>query len=306
MKHPTRAFKFLPYILLILLLPTVTYAFDDDSTDDTRSLLEIRTICENGKTIINTDIHRSSCQGDDVYLNQLRTKLIKNGTVITSEKILDFKIARNGNLYYRTKFEPYLYNEEGQLNSNGGIVTLFLVSSNGDVVYLNDRGDVFKNGAQLKRGAAKVPVTFVEIGFLGERISLVENPIVSRNGKAVYINDSGHLYVDGNRINSKVGNVVALRLNSEGDVYYIDDNNRLYRNTEKLFDGRFRILEFQLSNEGQVAYLTDAISNNLYLEDKVLPAGSQEVINFNFNSSGEVIYEDKLGRLWKDGQQIGR
>ncbi len=296
---------FFAFWFCILFLANPVFSFDDDSTDDTRSLLEIRTICNNGRTVIDSDLNRSSCQGDNAYLNQLQSALFKNDKELIHKDILDFKIARNGNVFYRTEIGPYLYSEQGQLNSNGSIVTLFLVSSSGDVVYLNDRGDIFKNGVELNRGPARIPVRFAKIRFLGERIILFQNPVVSRNGKAIYINDAGQLLVDGNRIDPKTGNVVALRLNSEGDVYFIDDNNRLYRNTQRLFDGRFRILEFQLSNTGQVAYLTDAISNNLFLEDQVLSAGSQKVVRFNFDSSGDIIYQDELGRLWKNGQQIG-
>jgi|GEM_PF-692156 len=292
--------------ILIFFLPQMASAFDDDSTDDTRSLLEIRTICHDGKTILDTDIHRSSCRGDDVYFNQLETGLFKNGAEVTHDKILDFKVARNGNLYYRTEFGPYLYNEKGQINSNGSAVILFLVSSSGDVVALTDQGDIFKNGIKLDRGAARVPVTFAKIKFLSKQITLIENPIVSRNGKVVYLNGAGHLYSDGKRINSTVSHVVALKLNSTGDVYFIDDNNRLYRNTHKLFGGRFNILEFQLTSKGQVVYLTDSISRNLFLEDKVLSSGSQKVVSFSFNSSGEIIYQDELGRLWKSGRRIGR
>lgn len=292
-------------LLAILWLAHPVFSFDDDSTDDTRSLLEIRTICENGRTIIDSGLNRSSCEGDDVYLNQLQSALFKNGKELIHKEILDFKIARNGKVYYRTEIGPYLYDEQGQMNSNGSVVTLFLVSSSGDVVYLNDHGDIFKNGVELNRGPARIPLRFAKIRFLGERIILFQNPVVSRNGKAIYINDAGQLLVDGNRIDPKTGNVVALRLNSEGDVYFIDDNNRLYRNTERLFDGRFRILEFQLSNAGQVAYLTDGISNNLFLEGQVLSAGSAKVVSFSFNSSGEIIYQDDLGRLWKNGQRIG-
>ena len=297
------AITFLLHVLFFL--PAVAPAFDDDSTDDSRSLLEIRTICENGRSVIDTDINHASCRGDDVYLNQLRTALLKNGVEIIREDILDFKVSRNGNLYYRTKIGPYLYNEQGQMNSNGGIVVLFLVSSSGDVVYLNDRGDVFKNGTKLYGGAAKVSALFSDIEFLGKRVTLIDNPLVARNGKAIYINDDGHLYVDGDRISPNVSHIVAIKLNSDGDVYYIDDNNRIYRNKTKIFDGKFKILEFQITNKGQVAYFTNAISRNMFLDSQVLPSGSQQVVRFSFNSLGEIIYEDKLGRLWKNGQRIG-
>ncbi len=295
----------LALIVLALALPAPASGFDDDSTDDTRSLLEIRTICDNGLTVLDTDLNKSSCAGDDVYLNQLESGLFKNGEEITHERILDFKVARNGAVYYLTEIGPYLYDEGGRLNSNGGTVILFLVSSSGDVVYLNDRGDVFKNGQELNRGSSRVLIESVEITFLKERSDLILNPAVSRNGKAIYINDGGQLYVEGERVNPLASNnILAFKINSTGDVYYLDDQNRLFRNKVRLYDGRFRVIEFQLSNIGEVAFLTDGISKNLYQEGRPLSAGASRVVSFRFNSRGEIVYQDALGRTWKNGSRI--
>ncbi|MFQ5451225.1 MAG: hypothetical protein ACE5E9_11400 [Nitrospinaceae bacterium] len=291
--------------LLPAFFPPALGAFDDDSTDDTRSLVEIRTICGNGRTVFDSVTNRSSCQGDDVYLNQLQTSLFKNEVELIHQNILDFKVARNGNVYYRTRIGPYLYNEKGRLDSNGGPVTLYLASSSGDVIYLNARGDIFKNGKELNRGPAPVRVKEADIFFQGRRFPLVQNPAVSRNGKAVYLNTAGHLFVEGIRINPIVSNVIAFKLNSRGDVYFLDDNHRLYRNSYQLFDGRFNILEFQLSNRGQVAYLTNSISNNLFLENQVMPAGAHRVVSFRFNSRGDIVYQDELGRIWRNGVPMG-
>ncbi len=297
----------LALLLLLAFSALPAFAFDDDSTDDTRSLLEIRTICGNGRTVLDTDLNKFSCAGDEVYLNQLESGLFKNGEEITHERVLDFKVSRGGAVYYLTEIGPYLHDEGGRLNSNGGTVVLFLVSSSGDVVYLNDRGDVFKNGREINRGPARVRIESVEISFLSERIDLILNPAVARNGKAIYINEGGQLFVDGDRINPLTSNnLLAFKINSTGDVYYLDDQNRLFRNKVRLFDGRFRVIEFQLSNVGEVAYLTDGISKNLYLEDHPLSAGATRVVSFRFNSRGEIVYQDALGRTWKNGRRLDR
>ena len=297
---------FLPAMLLLLLVASPGFAFDDDSRDDTRSLVEIRTLCANGRQVTDSPDVKMSCAGDTVYVNRRNTGLFKNEVRLNHQPIRDFKVARDGRVYYRTEIGPYLYDENGPLGSNQGTVLLYLLSSLGDVVYLNSEGEIFKNGRELDRGAGRVPLVLSKVQIEGQTVALAKNPVVSTNGRAIYQNDTGFLYVDGDRQNIKVRHIRLLLVNSTGDVYYVDDGQRLFRNSEKLFDGRFTLLDVQLSPRGQVAYLTDQTANNLFFEDRVLGAGAHRVVSFNFNSAGEVIYQDSLGRLWEDGHQLTR
>lgn len=296
-------------LMMALFLPVMTapaLAFDDDSRDDTRSPVEIQTICASGRTVTDSADVKTSCEGDTVYVNRRNTGLFKNETRLNRQPILDFKVARDGRVYYRTKIGPYLYDEQGLLASHQGSVPLYLVSSSGDVVYLNSEGEIFKNGRELERDAGRVPLVLNKFRGDGRTVPLPLNPVVSPNGRAIYQNDTGFLYVDGERLNPKVTRVRRFLVNSTGDVYYLDDADRLYRNRKKLFDGRFRVIDVQLSPTGQVAYLTDQTANNLFFEDRVLSAGSRRVVSFSFNTAGEVLYQDSLGRLWMDGRQLTR
>jgi len=293
-------------LLLLALWASPVRAFDDDSRDDTRSLVEIRNFCASGLRVTDSPDFKTSCAGDTVYINRQNTGLFKNEVRLNRQPILDFKVARDGRVYYRTEIGPYLHDERGRLDSARGTVPLYLVSSSGDVVYLNGEGEIFKNGHQLERGAGRVPLVSGEVEVEGLRVPRAKNPLVSSNGLAIYQNDTGFLYVDGERQNIKVTDIRLLLVNSSGDVYYVDDAHRLYRNTEKLFDGRFDLVDVQMSPRGQVAYLTSQPANNLFFEDQVLGAGAQRVVSFSFNSAGEVLYRDSLGRLWKDGRQLTR
>lgn len=298
------------FILLILAIllgsPPPVLAFDDDSTDDSRSLLEVRTICDDGRNVIDTQTHKSSCQNDDVYVTRRRTALFKNGVKIARELILDFKISRGGRVYYRTEAGPFLYNENGKLNSHGGRVLFYLVASSGDVIYMNEDGDLFKNGTELDRGPARITVKETKANILGLLTPLFLNPVISRNGKAVYVNQVGRLFVDGKRINPRVSQVRTFKLNSTGDVYYIDDAGKLYRNKKRLFDGSSNILEFQLNNQGEVVYLTNLPTKNLFFEDRVMAAGAHRIVRFGFNANGDVLYTDDIDRLWIKGRLIAK
>ena len=289
-----------------LVLPPSLPAFDDDSRDDTKPLSLLKTICFNGHRIIDTERSKSSCQGDHAFISIRNTGLFKHENRLAHKPILDFKISRGGRVYYRTEIGPYLYDEKGQLNSGQGAVVIYLVATSGDVVYLNSSGEIFKNGFTLKQGAANVVLKHSEIILDGRRSRRVQNPVVSRGGKAIYQNDSGYLYVDGRRLNHKVTDVRSFRVNSTGDVYYSDGQNRLYRNSKKLYDGKFTLLNFQLSPLGQVAYLVNKSSKNLFLEGRAWAAGSRQIVKFHFNNAGDIFYRDDMDRLWKNGKAISR
>ncbi|MEE9259312.1 MAG: hypothetical protein V3U37_07185 [Nitrospinaceae bacterium] len=293
------------YSFIFIVSPS-TWAFDDNSTDHTRSLTEIRTICESGATVTDGVRAHFSCSGEDVYVNRHQSTLYKNGTPIANQNILDFKISRNGRVYYRTRDGGFLYDENGKLESNGEPVTLYLVATTGDVVYLNERGEIFKNGAPLKHGPSFLRIIKKMKSIDGKTKTLIVSPVVSRNGLAVFLDKGDNLYVDGKRMNPRTSRVTSFKINSTGDVYYVDKNNRLFRNTGQLFDGKFRVLDFQLSPAGEAAYLTKNPANNLFLENQVLSAGARRVVEFHFNSSGEVFYRDEDGGLWKNGRQISK
>ncbi len=279
-------------------------AFDDDSRDDTRSPEEVRTRCENGRTVTDSQEIKTSCAGDTVYTNRHNTGLFKNEARLNRQPIRDFKVARDGRVYYLSELGPYLYDENGPLNSHRAPVVVYLVASSGDVVYLNSAGEIFKNGAALESGAGRVPLAF-ERDRSG-RHGPPRNPLVSANGRAIYRDDSGFLYVDGERLAEQVKRIRHLLVNTAGDVYFTDDAGRLYRNRERLFDGRFSLIDVQLSPTGEVAYLTDQTANNLFLGNRALGAGSRRVVSFSFTSDGDILYRDSLGRLWQDGRQITR
>lgn len=277
-----------------------TFAFNDDSTDHSLQPNTIRAYCDNGKTITDSDHVRFSCNGDEVYIDQIMHYLHKNGKQLSKQPVSDFKVSRNGKVYYRTQINNYIYDENGRLDSGADGVMLYLVASTGDVVYLNSGGQLFKNGNRLTHGPFSVPVK--EDNTLFQRI--VRNPTVSKNGQAVYTNSNGDLFADSNQMNSPASKTQSFKLNSSGDVYFLDGDNRLFRNTTELYDGHFAIIDFQLNANGEVAYLTNSSVKNLFMEGRALNSGANRVVSFSFNSNGEIIYQDSSGRLWKEGTLI--
>jgi len=289
--------------LLIFLSPAL--AFDDDSRDDTRSAI-LNTLCENGQVLNDTSALKSSCQGDVVYLRNQNAVLIKNEKTISRIPVLDFKVSRNGKVYYRTRNGPFLSDESGKLESLGGAVIIYLVSSQGDVVYLNDQGIIFKNGRPLNQNQGRVRYQIIEVPSIGQKKSFAPNLAVTRNGRAIYINDMGLLYIDQVLMSPHTARVLKFKVDSQATVFYLDDLGRLFKNKIKVIQKRVRVKSFKLNSQGQVAYLTDGTSKNLYFEDRNLSAGSQRVLDFSFTGTGEVIYRDARRRLWKMGQLISQ
>ena len=72
-------------------------------------------------------------------------------------------------MYYRTRNGPFLSDESGKLNSLGGAVIIYLVPANGDVVYLNDQGIVFKNGKPLNQNQGRVLYQIREASSIGQK-----------------------------------------------------------------------------------------------------------------------------------------
>jgi hypothetical protein len=205
-------------------------------------------------------------------------------------------------VYYRTQNDPFLSDESGKLNSLGGAVIIYLVSENGDVVYLNDQGIIFKNGAPLNQNQGKVIYQIRKTS--GQKIFVAPNIAITRNGRAIYINDMGMLYVDQMPMSSHTAKVLEFKVDSQATVFYLDDLGRLFKNKIKILQKPVKVKTFKLNARGQIAYLTDGASKNLYFEDQNLSAGSHRVLDFSFTGSGEVIYKDDKDRLWKMGQLI--
>ena len=95
-------------------------------------------------------------------------------------------------------------------------------------------------------------------------------------------------------------------MNSHGDVFILDKAGRLFYNRKLLIDGRSAVKDYRISPKGELAFLTGSIANNLIFNGKTLSAGGQRVVSFHFTAEGEVIYEDALGRIWKDGKTINK
>ena len=167
MRFPSFSIYPISYLLLLTIISPVL-AFNDDSRDDTRSAIS-NTLCENNQVLNDTPTLKSSCMGDIVYLQNHNAILIKNDKAISHFPVLDFKVSRNGKVYYRTRNSSFLSDESGKLNSLGGAVIIYLVSENGDVVYLNEQGIVFKNGKPLNQNQGRVLYQIREAPSIGQK-----------------------------------------------------------------------------------------------------------------------------------------
>lgn len=293
------------FLLALLVFISPAHAFDDDSRDDTRSS-SISTICKNNQVSNDNSTLKSSCLGDIVYLQNRNAVLVKNKKIISQIPVLDFKVSRNGKVYYRTRNGPFLYNESGKLNSLGGAVIVYLVSPLGDIVYLNDKGVVFKNGAPLNHNQGRVVILVRDEAFSNQLTFSAPSLAISRTGQAIYINDMGRLYVDQVSMSPHTAKVIEFKVDSEASVFFLDDLGRLYKNRTKLFHKPVKVKSFRLNSRGQIAYLTDGNSRNLYFKNQNLSAGALRILSFNFTGTGEVIYKDENGRLWKMGRLLDR
>ncbi len=291
-----------PWItLFILIIVSQSQAFNDDSKDDTRSS-RFNSICENYQVLNDTPTLKFSCLGDVVHLENRNSTLIKNGITIARLPILDFKVSRNGKVYYRSQNGPFLLNESGQLNSLAGAVRIYLVSTDGNIVYINDQGIVFKNGEPLNNKHGRVSLQIKEES--GGNSFTSPNLAVSRNGQAIFVNAMGQLYVNKIKMSPRTTKVKLFKVDKDANVYFLDDLGRLYRNQNVISQKPAKVKEFKLNAQGQIAYLTDGNSKNLFFENLNLTAGSHRITGFSFTGTGEVIYRDDKGRFWKMGKLI--
>lgn len=128
------------------------------------------------------------------------------------------------------------------------------------------------------------------------------NTTLLKNGRAIYVNSRGLLYVDQIPMSPHTAKVLEFKVDSQATVFYLDNLGRLYKT--KMVRKPARVKSFKLNVRGQLAYLTDGASRNLYFEDRNLSAGSHQIKDFSFTGTGEVVYRDAIGRLWKMGQLI--
>jgi len=290
--------------------PSVLLAFDDDSTVDLRFFDKGR--CKNG-TNLNEDSRSSrfACDHTEAFVDS-RGYLYKNEKKISNNRVIDFKLSRGGKVFYRKQIDSQrvdkkkslvsakLYSEKGLLYSGAGGVLLYLVSYDGDVVYLNENYEIFKNGKRLKAGAFKVPILRSR-GDRGRRVS----PKVSIRGTAIYINDRGDLYKEGVRLNPVSAKVKTFLIDLQDNVYYLDSEARLFKNRRKIYGGPHKVVVWKLRYGGGVGFLVDHSKDNLIFKGRKYSAGASRIVSFRFNRSGHLIYRDDRGRRWNNGRQTG-
>ena len=107
-------------------------------------------------------------------------------------------------------------------------MVIYLVSTRGDVVYLNDQGVVFKNGHPLNKTHGKVLFQIKKTS--GGRFFSAPDLAISRKGQAIYITDMGQLYVDQVQMSAHTAKVLNFKVDSKTTVFYLDDLGRLIRN----------------------------------------------------------------------------
>lgn len=290
--------------------PSVLLAFDDDSTIDLRFFDKGR--CKNG-TNLNEDSGRSrfACDHTEAFVDS-RDYLYKNDKKISNNKIIDFKLSRGGKVFYRKQIDSQrvdkkkslvsakLYSEKGLLYSGAGGVLLYLVSYDGDVIYLNENYEIFKNGKPLNAGAFKVPI----LRSRGDRGRII-SPKVSFKGTPIYINANGDLYKEGVRLNPVSAKVKTFLIDLKDNVYYVDSEARLFKNRRKIYGGPHKVVVWKLRYGGGVGFLVDHGKDNLIFQGRKYSAGASRIVSFRFNRSGNLIYRDDRNRRWNNGRQTG-
>ena len=182
--------KFLIIIFALIFFASTSHGYNDDSYDDTALWESVNGNCIGGRVVVDTKNIRFSCTRDEVRLVPKTKRLYKNNIQFRADDIKDFKVSRNGKVFFRDR-DGYLYDERGKLVNLGSRVTLYLVSTSGDLVYLDQRGDLFKNGQQLASNEV-IHKAFKTVRYVNGRRLRIErgvtiNPAISRNGSAVYI-----------------------------------------------------------------------------------------------------------------------
>jgi len=299
--------------LMIFVSPS--YAYNDDSYDEKALWESINGKCIGGRIVKDAKYVKYSCTRDEVRLDPKTKRLYKNKIQLRGGEIKDFKVSRNGKIFYRDQ-DGFLYDERGKLTNLGSKVSLYLVSTSGDLVYLDQRNDIFKNGVKLSSNEV-IHRKFSTVRILNgqnlpseRRFSI--NPAVSRNGKAVYIDGPslgpgprGSLYVDGVQVSPDNIFVTDFKVTPIGEVVYRDSRDRLYLNRKPISNGDTFVRNFdnyKVNTFGQIAYLNE--SKELHFRGKLQPTDRRRVVSFHFNSKGDLFYKDTKGTRWKNGRVI--
>ena len=301
--------------IALIIFATPSFAYNDDSYDDTALWEVVNGKCIGGRVVKDTKNVKFSCTRDEVRLDPKTKRLFKNKIQLRGNDIRDFKVSRNGKVFYRDQ-DGFLYDERGKLTNLGSKVSLYLVSTSGGLVYLDQRGDMFKNGQKLSSNEV-IHKKFITVRFLNgqslpneRRFSI--NPAVSRNGRAVYIDGPslgpgpiGILYVDGVQISPDNILVTDFKVTPIGEVVYRDSKDRLYLNRKPISNGDTFVRNFdnyKVNNLGQVAYLNEL--RELHFRGKIQPTDTRRVVSFHFNSNSDLLYKDSKGIRWKNGRVI--
>ena len=295
---------FLCIFLLFFMAPILAFAFDDDSTVDITRWVTILSACDpTGRTQSgDRSSFKMSCQGDIVLLDD-HGKLKKNGRVIFDRRPSDFKVARNGTVYFR--YRGRLYKERDELSSGAGSVVQYFVASNGAVVYVTSTGDVYRDGEKLAHGSSKVnPNSRQVLSLLNPNPRQVRNVVVTRQGDAVYKNQGGDLFKNERKLNPITQEVSSFILDEDGNVYWISMDRRLFENDREIQLGIEKVVRIGLGDDHQLIILTTGDRDNLFLGDHRLTAGGSKIIDFHITPSGKAIYTDSHGRHWDDGSRV--
>jgi hypothetical protein len=286
-------FSIFPLLVFWISLPASAFAFHNDSAYHAPTTRNLRWTCDDGRFLWDPPdsfIHgitlRKRACSDDEAMTDRRGYLYKNERRVSRWRVLDFKLSRNGKIYYRLKRDRKLYSEQGLLNSGPTRVLRYWVSASDNVVYINEDGEIFKDGNLLWAGAGKI---------------LRWSVTVSVNGNAIYLNRDRDIFFDGKKLNRSTSKVSNFAVDINSNVFFVDRSGRLFRNNQDLYTGPDRVQSIALGPRGAIAFLTSARRDNLHFQGFRYSAGNERVIDFEFNRRGELIYLDAVGRRWNNG-----
>lgn len=278
-------------IMFCVSFPPLAFAFHNDSSYDAHGTRHLRWTCDDGRFLQDTSLRSRSCNGDEALLDR-RGYLYKNKKKMNRQPVLDFKLTKNGKIYYRLKKDRKLYSEKGLLNSGKSSVVLYLVSASDNVVYVNEESEIFKDGNLLLAGKGKISG--------GTRLPVS----VSVSGNAVYINNHRDIFIDGKKLNRGSSKVSNYAVDLKSNIFFIDMAGRLFRNHRILYSGASRVQAIALGPRDEIAFLTSARTKNLHFKGLRYSAGVERIIDFEFNEGGDLIYQDTVGKRWKNGLLI--
>ncbi len=289
------------YLILYFCLAPACYSFDDDSKVDVTVWNQGLDYCQDGRATQDTQLSKLSCNDDEVFIGR-NGNLIKNETAIFRRTPESFKVSRDGTVFLL--FSGKLYREGQVLQSGAGNVVYYMVSTNNRVLYLNDLGDVYRDGKKLDHGAYRVRP-------LKGLFNKIENPAIGISGDAVYVNENGDIFKNGTRLNPTASRASVLKysardrkfflLDKSGNVYWVSKSGNLFQNSTRVHSGVDPVRRMALDDQGKLLYLTDGNRDNLYYDGVKLNSGGAQVTDFQVLRNGSIIYKDSNGRRWKDG-----